>query len=148
MLKKGQINSLHSTKSLVPPLHKFTIQNIKLILLPFFKKLNSLNNAVYLLTCQYFRRVQTNLSSWKLGLHFADFFIVQVKKICYERKVRAKLLGCFFHSTMEWLHPYVTTTSFRLIVLQNSVKETFLSKGANVTMKHTSHPVIEKCNEK
>ena len=54
----------------------------------------------------------------------------------------------FFHSTMEWLHPYVTTTSFRLIVLRNSVEETFLSKGTSVTMKHTSHPVTEKGNKK
>ena len=61
-----------STKSLVPLLHKFTIRKLELFS-PFFGKLNSLNIAVYLLTCQYFGRMGKNLFLRKVGLHFADF---------------------------------------------------------------------------
>ena len=32
-----------------------------------------------------------------------------------------KLLGCFFHCTLEWLCPYVPTASFRLMLLRNQV---------------------------
>ena len=67
------IISHSSTKSLVPPLHKFTIRKLDLFLFPFFGKLNLLNIAVYLLTCQYFGRMEKNLSCRKVGLHFADF---------------------------------------------------------------------------
>ena len=54
------IISHSSTKSLVPPLHKFTIGNLDLILSPFFGKLNWLNIAVYLLTCPYFGKMEKN----------------------------------------------------------------------------------------
>ena len=68
------IISHSSAKSLVPPLHKFTIRNSwKVNSFPFFGKLNSLNIAVYLLTCQYFGRMEKTLSRRKVGLHFADF---------------------------------------------------------------------------
>ena len=65
-------NSHGSKKSLVPPLHKFTIRNLDLFF-PFFGKLNLLNSAVHLLTCQYFGRMEKNLSRQKVGLHSADF---------------------------------------------------------------------------
>ena len=67
------IISHSSTKSLVPPLHKFTIRKLDLFLFPFFGKLNLLNIAVYLLTCQYFGWTEKNLCRRKVGLHFADF---------------------------------------------------------------------------
>ena len=45
--------------SLVPPLHKFAIQNLDLFF-PFFGKLDLFNSAVYLLTCKYFGRMEKN----------------------------------------------------------------------------------------
>ena len=59
-------------KSLVSTLHKFTIQNLDLFF-PFFGKLNSLNKAVFLLTSQYFERMDNILAHSKVGLHFANF---------------------------------------------------------------------------
>ena len=53
---------------------------------------------------------------------FCRLFIVRVKKVCYERKLRGELLGSSFHCTMEWLCPYVPTTSFRLMALRNWVE--------------------------
>ena len=61
-----------------------------------------------------------NLSRRKVGLHFADFFIVRVKKVCYE--VRGELLRSFFHFTRERLCPYVPTIGFRLMALWNQVE--------------------------
>ena len=37
------------------------------------------------------------------------------------RKVRREHLGCFFHCTLECLHPHVPATSFRLMALQSKV---------------------------
>ena len=65
------ITSHSSTKSLVPPLHKFTIENLDLILFPFFGKLNWCNVTVYLLTI--FREDGKKLPHWKVGFHFAGF---------------------------------------------------------------------------
>ena len=59
------IISLSSTKSLVPPLHKCTIQTLDLFF-PFFGKLDLLNSHVYSLPCQYFERIDTNLSHQKV----------------------------------------------------------------------------------
>ena len=110
-----------SIKSLVPLLHEFTIQNFDLFF-PFFGKLNLLNSTVYLLTCQYFERIEKILSRQKVGVHFADFFIVRVKTVCYERKVQGELLGYFLHCTLGHLHPYVPTKSFRLMALWNKIE--------------------------
>ena len=66
------IISHSSTKSSVPPLRKFTIQNLGLFF-PIFGKLNLLNSAVYLLTCQYFGRMEKNSTHQKVGLHFTNF---------------------------------------------------------------------------
>ena len=52
-------------------------------------------------------------------ISFCQLFIVRVKKICYESKVREKLLGCFLHCTLECLCPYVPPTSFMLMALWN-----------------------------
>ena len=52
---------------------------------------------------------------------FCQLFIVQVKKVCYERKVQGELLGCFFHCTLKCLPPHVPTTSFPLMVLWSKV---------------------------
>ena len=53
---------------------------------------------------------------------FCWLFIVQVKKVCYERKVWGELLRCFLHCIQECLCPYVPNTSFRLMALQNKVE--------------------------
>ena len=66
------IISHSSTKSLVPPLHKFTIRNLDLFF-SLFGKQNSFSSAVYLMTCQYFGRMERKLSRGKEGLHSADF---------------------------------------------------------------------------
>ena len=87
----------------------------------FFGKLNSLKSAMYLLTCQYFGMEKKIVLS-ESRIAFCRLFIVRVKKVCYERKVRGELLGCFFHCTLECLCPYVPTTSFRLMVLRNKVE--------------------------
>ena len=63
------IISHSSAKSLVPPFYP----KLRLIFSSFFGKLNLLNSAVYLLTCQYFGRMEKNLFRWKVGLHSADF---------------------------------------------------------------------------
>ena len=120
MLEKGQINFIYYTKSFVPLLHKFTIQNLDLILFPFFVKLNLLNIAVFLLTCQHFGRMEKNLSYQKLRLDFTSFS--QFELGSYARKVQGELLGCFFHCTLAWLQLYVPTTSFRLIALRDRVE--------------------------
>ena len=101
MLKKAQINFIHSTKSLVPPLHKFTIQN-SLNYFPFCRKLNLLNITVYWLTCQYCGRVEKKIVLSETRIVFCGLFLVRGKKVCYERKVQGELLGCCFHCTMDW----------------------------------------------
>ena len=68
----------------------------KTYFLPFWGKLNLLNIAVYLLTCQYFDRIEKKLPHRKVGL-FCRPFIVQVRNVCYERKDQGELLGSSFH---------------------------------------------------
>ena len=82
---------------------------------------NSLNSAVYLPTCQYFGMGKKNVPSESRTASYR-LFIVRVKNVCYERKVRGELLGCFFHCTLECLCPYVPTTTFRPIALRNKVE--------------------------
>ena len=112
------IISHSSTKSLVLQLPKFTIWNNFFF---YFGKLNSLNSAVYLLTCQYFRMQKTIVPS-ESRIAFCWLFILRVKKVCYERKVRGELLGFFFHCTLECLCLYVPSTNFRLMALWNKVE--------------------------
>ena len=85
-------------------------------------KLNSLNSTVYLLTCQYFERMEKKILPSDSRIAFCRLFIVRVKKICYEREGSRELLGCFLHCTLECLRPYVPTASFRLMVLWNKVE--------------------------
>ena len=80
-------NSHGSKKSLVPPLHKFTIRNLDLFF-PFFGKLNSLNSVVYLVTCRYFETMEEKFVPSESRVAFCRLFIVRVKKVCYEREVR------------------------------------------------------------
>ena len=115
------IISHSSTKSSVPPLHKFTIQKLDLFFF-FFGKLNLLNIAVYLLTFQYFGRMEKKFVPQESRIEFCRLFIVQVKKVCYERKVQGELLGSYFHCTLDWLHQQAPTTTFRLMVLRNRAK--------------------------
>ena len=109
------IISHSSVKSLVPPLHKFTIRNLDFFF-PFLGK-----NAVYLLTC-LFRKDGKKIAPSESRIAFCRLFIVRVKKVCYERKVQGELLGCFLQCTLEFLHPYVPSTSFRLTVLWSKVE--------------------------
>ena len=74
-----------SKKSLVPPLHKFTIQNLDLFF-AFFEKLNLLKSAAYLLTWQNFERMEKNLSCWKVGLHFANFSKSELRRYAMKGK--------------------------------------------------------------
>ena len=53
---------------------------------------------------------------------FCRLFIVRVKKVCHERKVRGELLQYLFHCTLECLCSYGPTTSFRLMALRNKVE--------------------------
>ena len=72
--------------------------------------------------------MEKNLFRRKAGLHFADFSQFELKwYVCYERKVRGELLGCFFYCTLEWL---------RMSVLQ-------LLWSVSVTMKHPTQ-LIQK----
>ena len=109
------IISLSFTKSLIQTLRKFNIRNLDLFC-PFFGK-----NAVYLLTCQHFEMEKKFVPS-ESRIAFCRLFIVRVKRVCYERKVREELLGCCLHCTLEFLRPYVPSTSFRLMALQNKVE--------------------------
>ena len=84
-----------STKYLVPPLHKFTIQNLDLIF-SLFGKLNPLKIAVYLLTCQYFGRMGKKLSLWKVGLHFADFSQFELRRYAMKGKSEGNFQDVFF----------------------------------------------------
>ena len=81
------IISHSSAKSLVPPLNKFTIQKLDLFFFLFFGKLNSLNIAVYLLTCQYFGMMEKKFVSWESTIAFCQLFIVQVKKLLWEESL-------------------------------------------------------------
>ena len=47
-------------------------------------KLNSLNIAVFLLTCQYFGRKEKKFVLSETRIVFYQLLIVQVKKLCYE----------------------------------------------------------------
>ena len=105
-----------STKSLIPALHKLTIRNLGLFF-PF------LGEKCCLLTdLSIFGKDGEKIVPSESRIAFCWLFIVRVKKVCYERTVRGKLLGWFFHSTLEWLRPYGPTASFRLMALQNRVE--------------------------
>ena len=96
-----------STKSLVPTLHKFTIQNFDLFF-PFLEKT----------LCTYWLvniwRGWKNIVPPETRIAFCRLFIVPVKTVCYEYKVLGELPGCFLYCTLGCLRPYVSTTSFRL----------------------------------
>ena len=83
---KGII-SYSSTKSLVPPIYKFTTRNLDLIFFPFF----SLHRCV-LNDWSIFWVDGKKLSHQKV-VPFCQLFLVRVKKVCYEKKVRGELLG-------------------------------------------------------
>ena len=112
----------HSPKKLLlPPLHKFTVRYLDLIF-SFFGKLNSLNIALYFTDLSIFQEDGKKLDPQESSITFCRLFMVRVKNVCYERKVRGKLLGSFFHCKMEWLRLQVPNTSFRLMALRNSAE--------------------------
>ena len=116
------IISHNSTKSLVPPLHKCTIGKLDLFFFSFFWETKF---ALYHFVLTYFSIFCEDGKKFvpeESRIAFCRLFIVRVKKVCYERKVRGELLGCFFHCTLECLCPYVPTTSFRLMALRNKVE--------------------------
>ena len=129
------IISHSSTKSMVLPLHKFTIRKLDL-LFTFFGKLNSLDITVYLLK---------KIVPQESRIAFCQLFIARVKEVCYETKVQGellgKLLGSYFHCTLERLHPQVPTTSFRLMATEMAECQCY-----NETQ--TSHPVNSKTQQK
>ena len=99
--------SYSSKKSLIPPLHKFTIRNL-LIFSLFWEKML----CTYWLVNIWRGWKKIVLSESRIA--FCRIFIVWVKKVCYEQKVRDELLGCFLHCALECLCPYIPTTRFRL----------------------------------
>ena len=114
------ITSHSSAKSLLPPLHKFTIRNLDLFF-PFFGKLNLLNSTVFT-GLSIFREVGKRLAPSESRIAFYQLFIVRVQKVSHERKVRGGLLGCFFRCILECLRSYVPTTSFRPMALRNKLE--------------------------
>ena len=71
---------------------------------------------------------------------FCWLLIVQVKNVCRERTIWGERLGYLYLYILEWLRPYVvTTTSFWHHQTGYSV---------SVTMKQTSHPVNSKTQQK
>ena len=117
---KNDIISHSSTKSLVLPLHKFTIRNLDLFF-PFFGETKFFNSTVYLLISQYFGRMEKKLSCQKVGLHSVDFSQFELKSYAMKESLRGTS-RMFFHCTLECLCPYVPATSFRLMALQNKVE--------------------------
>ena len=115
------IISHSSTKSLLPPLHKFTIRYLGLIF-SLFLETKLLNIALYFTDLSIFQEDGKKIDRQESSIAFCRLFMVRVKNVHYERKVRGKLLGSFFHCTMEWLCLQVPTTSFRLMALRNSAE--------------------------
>ena len=124
------IISYSSTKSMVPPLYKFTTQNLDLIF-PSFR--------LTLLCTQWLVNI---LGRWKKivpsesRIAFCQHFKVRVKKVCYEKKVRGELLGWFFNFTLKWLRSYVPTADGiteqgRMSVLQWNQHPTLLIQKRN-----------------
>ena len=109
------IISHSSTKSMVPPLHKFTIRKLDLFF-TFFGKLNSLDITVYLLNCQYFGRMEKKLSARKVGLHFANFSQFELKRYAMKGKSKGNFQEKFFEVIfiVHWSGP---THRFLLQVL-------------------------------
>ena len=111
-----------STKCLVPPLlHKFTIWKLDLFFFLFWETKFVYYHCV-LADLSIFREVGKKFVPQESRIEFCQLSIVWVKKLRYEKKVQGELIGSYFHRTLEWLHPYVPTTSFRLIVLWNKVE--------------------------
>ena len=79
------IISHSSTKFLLPPLHNFTIRYLDLIF-SLFWELNSLNIALYLLTCQYFGRMEKNLIRRNVWLRFANFSWFELRRYAMKGK--------------------------------------------------------------
>ena len=86
-------------KFLIPPLHKFTIQNLDLFFLFSGKK------RCVLTDLSIFGEDGKKIVPSESRIAFCQLFIVRVKKVCYERKVQGELLGSYFHCTLEWLCP-------------------------------------------
>ena len=110
-----------STKCLVPPLHKFTIWKLDLFFFLFWETKFVYYHCV-LADLSIFREDGKKFVPQESRIEFCQLSIVWVKKLHYEKKVQGELIGSYFHRTLEWLHPYVPTTSFRLIVLWNKVE--------------------------
>ena len=110
-----------STKCLVPPLHKFTISKLDLFFFLFWETKFVYYHCV-LADLSIFREDGKKFVPQESRIEFCQLSIVWVKKLRYEKKVQGELIGSYFHRTLEWLHPYVPTTSFRLIVLWNKVE--------------------------
>ena len=125
------INLHSSTKSSVPPLHKFIIQNLDLFFSLFWElKLSSPNSAVYLLTCQYSGRME-KIVLLECRIAFCRLF-VELRRYAMKGKSEGNFQDVFFHFTLECLYPYVPITSFRLMALRNKLECQCYSK-TNIT---------------
>ena len=89
------IISHSSTKSLVPPLHKFTMWKLDLFFSLFWETKFTYQHCV-LTDLSIFREDGKKLVPLKSRITFCRLFIVRVKKVSYEKKVWGELLGCFF----------------------------------------------------
>ena len=132
------IISHSSTKSLVPPLHKFTIRNLGLFI-SLFGKQNSFKSAVYLLTCQYFGRMERKLFCGK-GLHSADFPQFELRRYAMTESPRG---------TSRMFFSLYTGVSQPICSYSKLQADGFTGQGSvSVTMKQTSHPVNSKPQQK
>ena len=135
------IISYSSTKSMVPPLFKFTTQNLDLIF-PSFR--------LTLLCTQWLVNI---LGRWKKivpsesRIAFCWFFIVQVKKVCYEKKVQGELLWWFFNCTLKWLHFNCT---LKWLHPYAPMTDGITEQGRMSVLQWNQHPtlLIQKRNKK
>ena len=76
--------------------NQFTITKLRLDSFIFFEQLNSLNIAVYLLICQYFWRMEKILFRRKVGLHFADFLLFELRRYVMKGESQRTFWDVFF----------------------------------------------------
>ena len=104
----------------------------------FFGKLNSLNIAVYLPTCQYFWRMGKNLSRRKVGLHFADCSQFEFRR--YAMKAEGNLQDVFF--ILHW------SGSAHMFLLQAlGCWRCGTEQSVSVTMKQNPTQLTQKHNK-
>ena len=120
------IISHSSVKSLVPPLHKFTIRNLDLFF-PIFGK-----NAVYLLTCQYLERMGKKIVPSESRITFCRLFIIRVKKV--NLRGTSRMFFALYSGVSSPIYSYYNlyaTEQGRVSVLQWNKHPTLLIQKRN-----------------